>query len=150
MSSGSTLGGVDDARARRRARVVTWGVLGVLALGALVEAEVWPVSAFRLFSTVRTEHGATTLLVATDGDGVRVPVPLPTSEPLSATSHQLVDLRDLPTGVRRAKVVAWLRLAGMDPAAYVSVAVERTAWTMDAARVRHPHGPTTVLAEVTL
>lgn len=126
-------------------------MLGVIALGALVEAEVWPVSAFRLFSTVRTAEGASTVLVATTVDGVRVPVPMPGSEPLVATSHQLVDLRDLPTGVRREKAVAWLRLAGLDPAGYASVAVERTRWTMDpTTRERRPHGTTTVLAEVTL
>ena len=141
----------EDARARRRARAVTWTVLGVIALGALVEAEAWPVTAFRLFSTVRTADGASLRLVATGADGVRVTVPMPADAPLSATSHQLAELRDLPTGARREKVVAWLRLAGLDPAAFTSAAVERTAWTMDGeTRERHEHGPTTVLAQVTL
>jgi len=146
--------GAQERRDRRTARVVAWCTLGVIGLGAAAEAEaeVWPVTAFRLFSTVRTADGATTSLVVLDADGARTTVPVGShpSEVLATTSHQLVDLRHLPAHVARDKVVAWLQLAGLDPADFRSAVVERTSWTMDpGTRTRSEHG-TTVLAEVTL
>ncbi|MBT0993670.1 hypothetical protein KIN34_05145 [Cellulomonas sp. DKR-3] len=139
-----------DARDRRVARWVTFGTLAVILLGAAAEAEVWPVTAFRLFSTVRTADGVATTLVAVASDGTQVPVPMPTSEVLAPTSHQLARLAHDPEPERRAKVEAWLELAGLDPADYTAVAVHRRPWTMDASTRERVPGADEVVVEVTL
>ncbi len=137
-------------RDRRVARVVTWGAVGVILLGAAVEIEAWPVTSFRLFSTVRTADGATTSLVVIAPDGTQTPVPIPEHQVLATTSHQLVELRDQSPRQQRAEAVAWLELAGLDPQDFVAVAVDRSAWTMDPdTRERHVRS-TTRLVEVPL
>ena len=51
----------------QRARRVTYGAVVLLLVAALTQVEIWPLSAYRLFSTVRTGTSATLTLVA-DGD----------------------------------------------------------------------------------
>ncbi|KMM44344.1 hypothetical protein CWIS_16660 [Cellulomonas sp. A375-1] len=141
---------IDGRRERRIARAVTWGTLGVVLLGAAAEIEAWPVTSFRLFSTVRTADGATTSLVAIRPDSSQVTVRLPDDQVLATTSHQLVDLRHQSAHQQHAEAVAWLHVAGLDPDDYVAVAVDRSAWTMDpVTREREVHG-TTRLVEVPL
>ena len=49
---------VDETRQRRRARLVTYSMVVVLLLVAAVHLELWPLTAFRLFSEVRTGTGS--------------------------------------------------------------------------------------------
>jgi hypothetical protein len=141
---------VDGSRDRRVARWVTWGTLAVILVGAAAEQEIWPITSFRLFSVVRTADGVSTSLVAVRADGTRVPVPLPSQEVLATTSHQLARLADATGTEQRAKIEAWLGLAGMDPDDYTTVAVHRTPWTMDPVTRERVTGEDRVVAEVTL
>ncbi|QAY64578.1 hypothetical protein ET495_16780 [Xylanimonas allomyrinae] len=112
-----------DARQRRRARYVTYGMLAVLAVAAVANLELWPLTSFRLFSDVRTGTGATYQLVAVAPDGTRTVVP---------TNRQLVAklARAAPDAVA-AQVDAWLDDAGIAPDAVDVVALERYTWELD-------------------
>lgn len=142
--------GAAARRERRTARWVTGSVVGVLLLAAAAEAEIWPVTAFRLFSTVRTAHGAATTLVAVAPDGARTVVPMPRGQLLATTSHQLARLDEDPPQTRHDKVVAWFGLAGLDPADFDTAVVERTPWTMDARTHERTSGTPEIVTEVDL
>ena len=135
---------------RRVARWVTCGTLVVILLGAAAEAEIWPITSFKLFSSVRTAGGVTSSLIAVDANNAEVPVPIPTPEILATTSYQLERLAAEPESVQRDMARAWLELAGMDPDDYTTVALHRTAWTMDAATRERVTSADKILVEVTL
>ena len=56
-------------RVPRRARVVTYGLLALLGSAAVTGAEWWPVSSFRLFSTLRRETKVAWQVVTVDPSG---------------------------------------------------------------------------------
>ena len=131
-------GGDEDARARddrrqaRRARWVTGLAVAVLLGVAAAELELWPLTAYRLFSGVRTGSQASLELVAVGPDGTRTPVPLDADDQvLATTSHQYRHLRDVGPARQRAMAAAWLDVAGIDPADVATVQVERVRRTMD-------------------
>jgi hypothetical protein len=121
---------------RVRARLVAYGVVLTLLATAAVEAEIWPLTAHRLFSTVRTDTITSLDLVASTADGDVVVRPADDSEPLVTTTRQYGDLAEASPHERRAMVGAWLGLAGIDPAEVDTVRLERAvrahsagAWT---------------------
>jgi len=117
----------DDAHESRIARRVTIGTIVVLLLVALVQLELWPLTAFRLFSTVRTGDSAGLQLVAIAPDGTQQPLRLPGDQVLSTTGHQYPDLPHESAAVQRAKVRAWLVACGIDPADVAKVELVRTS-----------------------
>lgn len=140
----------DDARQRRLARAVTWAVLGVIVLGALAEIEAWPVTAFRLFSQVRTDTSTSLQLVVVHPDGSTAPLLLkPANDVVVITGHQFATLRDLPASKQRAKVDAWLDLAGVDRADVASVRLDRVTLSWDDATGRWAETKRTEVTEVT-
>jgi len=138
----------EDARESRIARRVTVGTIVVLLLVALVQLELWPLTAFRLFSTVRTGHSAGLQLVAIAPDGTEQPLRLPGDQVFSTTSHQYPDLPHESAAVQRAKVRAWLVACGIDPADVAKVELVRTSRSADASGTPRVTG-TKVLLEVT-
>lgn len=127
----------DDARQRRRARVVTLTIVGVITLGAVAEVEAWPVTAFRLFSQVRTDTSSSLQLVVVRPDGATSPLTLkPADDVVVITGHQYATLRDLPPARQRAKVDAWLALGGVDRADVATVRLDRVTLHYDAAADR--------------
>lgn len=108
-----------------RARAVTYGIVLMLLVTAAVEAEVWPLTAYRLFSTVRTGTTVSLELVAATDDGDVLVQPADRSEPLATTARQYPDLSTATPERRREMVTAWLALAGIDPAAVTTVRLER-------------------------
>jgi hypothetical protein len=140
----------DDARQRRRARIVTFAVVGVIVLGALAEVEAWPVTAFRLFSSVRTDTTSSLQLVVVHPDGSTAPLALqPANDVVVITGHQFATLRDLPPDRQRAKVDAWLDLAGVDRADVASVRLDRVTFHYDADAGRLVETKRTHVTEVT-
>lgn len=101
-----------------------------LLVTAAAEAEVWPLTAYRLFSTVRTGTTVTLELVATTDDGDVLVHPTDPAEPLATTTRQYPDLAAAPPERRREMVSAWLDLAGIDPAEVRAVRLERAVRTL--------------------
>lgn len=122
----------DDADERRRARRVTWGAVVVLLVVAAVELELWPLTAYRLFSDVRTSGSSTTELVAVAPDGHETPVRLDRRNPVVVTTgRQYGALPGAALARQRAMVRAWLDAADIDPADVAEVRLERVALEMD-------------------
>ena len=128
-------------RERWLARVVTYGMVGLLAWAALSTVEAWPVTSYRLFSAVRTDRSVTLELVAIATSGERQVVSLGRGQLLSTTRHQFMLLRREPDAERERKVRAWLELADIDASTVSRVDLERVERRLD------PHGgPSKVVA----
>ncbi|CAN5758179.1 hypothetical protein BH10ACT1_BH10ACT1_31100 [soil metagenome] len=132
------MGRDDEGRAEaRRARVVTYGLIGLLLVVAAGQLEPWPFSSFRLFSERRTGERVAYVLVALDDGGRAHPVRLgPAPESVRAGQRQLPGLAELPSARRRSKVRALLDLAapdptGFDPRTARSVVVQRVTRRLD-------------------
>ncbi|MHA7135622.1 hypothetical protein [Oerskovia turbata] len=121
-----------DRHGRVRARLVAYGVVLTLLATAAVEAEIWPLTAYRLFSTARTDTITSLDLVASTADGDVVVRPADDAEPLVTTTRQYGDLAAASPHERRTMVGAWLDLAGIDPADVSAVRLERVARTHSA------------------
>ncbi|GIJ00208.1 hypothetical protein CLV28_1922 [Sediminihabitans luteus] len=127
-----------DRRARVRARVVTYGLVGVLVVGALAKVEVWPLTSFHLFSAVRTGTSVGLELVAVADDGSRAPVVLDPAHPvLVTTAHEFGDLPGATPADQRRMVAAWLDAAHVDPADVSAVRLERVHRLADPDGVWH-------------
>ncbi|GAB2460712.1 hypothetical protein [Xylanimonas ulmi] len=112
-----------EARQRRRARAVTYGMVAVLLVAAVTHVELWPLTSFRLFSSVRTGGGAAYELTAVADDGARTRVP--------ARGQLLAALPRRSPDAAVAQVDAWLGDAGIDPASVDVVVLERASWRLD-------------------
>lgn len=114
------------------ARLVTYGLVLGLVLGAWAEVERWPVTSFRLFSVVRTDRSFGLELVAVTATGERERVvPSGSGQVVANLSHQLQQLRGEPPADQRKRVLALLDLADMDPERYVEVGLERVERRLD-------------------
>lgn len=119
-------------RDARRARTVTLTLLAVLVLGAATEAEVWPVTAFRLFSTVRTHTSVRLELVLVRADGTTTPWrPRAHDDVVGVTTHQFAQLPHLDPVRARAKVDAWLDLADTPRESVATVRLDRVTSRFD-------------------
>ena len=115
-------------RDARVGRVVTWSFLAVLAIVAVGGLELWPLTAFRLFSEVRTADQTRLELVAEHLDGTEEPLLVSETNPvLVTTDRQFPDLPREPEEVQREMVLAWLDVSGVDPATVGSVRLDRIA-----------------------
>ena len=117
---------------RRRARLVTYGLVLALLFTAAAEAELWPLTAYRLFSEVRTGTTVSLDLVAATAEGDVVVQPGDRAAPLVTTTRQYQDLAGATPDRRREMVTAWLGLAGIDPGTVRSVRLERTVRALPA------------------
>jgi hypothetical protein len=127
-------------RQRRRARQVTYGMVAVIAVTAIAGVELWPLTAFRLFSGVRTGTGTSYELLAVDADGIRTRVP--------ARLQLLAKLPQAAPDDAAAQVDAWLDDAGIDPAAVDVVVLERAQWRLDPHTLTRAETTRTVVLEV--
>jgi len=119
-------------RERRRARIVTYSAIAVLLVAALVQVDIWPVTAYRLFSNLRTADGTSLTLWAVGPDGERTNLRPDGNPVLVTTGHLYGELADADPARAREMVGAWLGLAGIDPADVSQVVLERATWEMDA------------------
>ncbi|HWJ84165.1 MAG TPA: hypothetical protein VNR62_01975 [Cellulomonas sp.] len=134
----------DDAQ-RRLARRVTYGTVAVLLLVALSGLEAWPLTSFRLFSTVRTGSTVGLQLMAVAPDGSRQPVRIPADQVMQTTTHQFARLAHTRPELQREKVRAWLAAADIDPATVAQVELVRTSRSTDAAGTSHVTASTVVV-----
>ena len=95
-----------------RARVVTYGLVGLLALCVVAQVEWWPLSAFKLFSGERTAATVSWQVALVDPGGAEHVVPfdrLPRG--YRGPHHLAADLPGLPARRTEAVCKAWA-LAG--------------------------------------
>lgn len=109
---------------------MTLVVVVALGIGVLGQTEAWPITAYRLFSGVRTGNQVAYELVAVDRDGAARPVRF-RGDTVATTAHQFPSLRTLPEAEQREKVRTWLRLADIDPATVTVVRLERVTRRLD-------------------
>ena len=96
--------------------MVTWSLLAVMAVVAVGQLELWPLTAFRLFSEVRTADQTRLELVAEHLDGTEEPLLVSETNPvLVTTDRQFPDLPREPEEVQREMVLAWLGRVGRGP-----------------------------------
>jgi hypothetical protein len=133
------------------ARLVTYGLVLGLVLGAWAEVEHWPVTSFRLFSVVRTDrsYGLELVAVTSGGDRERV-APKGSGQVVANLSHQLQQLRGEQPAQARKRVLALLDLADMDPDRYAAVNLERVERRLDPDGGPPSEVRRTVVAEVDL
>lgn len=138
-----------ETRERRRARGVTWSAVGLLLLVAAFQHELWPLTAYRLFSDVRTGTAASVELVAVAPDGTRTPVRLDPRNPVVATTgRQYPRVRDAAPGEQRVMVRAWLQAAGIDPGGVADARFERVVLELDPDTGERRETSRTLLVEV--
>jgi hypothetical protein len=93
---------------RWRARLVTYGLVGALALFVGTGAEWWPLSSFRLFSQARTSATTTWDVKLVDGAGAEHDLPfgrLPRG--YRGVHHVAPRLAAMPAGERDGVCRAW-------------------------------------------
>ncbi|MEU4388690.1 hypothetical protein [Promicromonospora sp. NPDC023805] len=117
----------------RLARRVTYGTLSMLLATAVAQVDFWPLSAYKLFSGVRTDTVTTTRLVATLDDGREATVGRGPDPVLSPTQGFLPRLPDADPGARRVMLTTWLEEAGLDPAAVRELRTEHVRRVVDPA-----------------
>ncbi|MGI8684674.1 MAG: hypothetical protein ACR2MO_06240 [Acidimicrobiales bacterium] len=91
-----------------RARVVTYGLVGLLAFCVLAQVEGWPLSSFRLFSQARTSATTSWDVRLVDGAGAEHDLPFDRLPRGYRGVHQLApQLATMPPGDRDAVCRAW-------------------------------------------
>lgn len=133
--------------ARWRARIVTVGLLVVIAVAVGGTVEAWPVTSFRLFSQVRTSKSSSYRLIAVDDGGHEHPVVVDDDHTFARrTSSQLWKLPRMSADRRRAKVLALLDASGLADADVKVVILRRQSYDgrLDTS-VRHQVGSKDVL-----
>lgn len=114
------------------ARVVTIGVLVIFGTAVFSTIEAWPVTSFRLFSATRTDRSTSLHLEAVEKDGTRRAVEPDVHHPFVVrTKAQFSRLSRIPEAERRAKALAWLDAAGIDPDDVTAVVVRRRSAVLD-------------------
>jgi hypothetical protein len=132
-------GGTEE-RHRRRARWTAYGLVAVIAVTAIAQVELWPVTAFRLFSGARTGTGVVYQLYAVGHDGSRTRVP--------GRVQLLAKLPQAAADDAAREVDAWLDDAGVDPAGVDVVVLERVTWRLDAETLEREETSRTAVLEV--
>lgn len=94
--------------APRRARLVTYGLVGLLVFSVVAQVEWWPLSSFRLFSAARTATATSWQVALVDEAGAEHVVAFGRLPRGYRGSHQLApELRTLPVSDRDAVCRAW-------------------------------------------
>ncbi|WP_275003161.1 hypothetical protein [Promicromonospora iranensis] len=117
----------------RLARRVTYGTLSMLLAAGVAQVDFWPLSAYKLFSGVRTDTVTATRLVATLDDGRETAVGRGTDPVLGPTQNFLPELDDADPATRQVMLTTWLEQAGLDPGAVRDLRTERVRRVVDPA-----------------
>ncbi|MDR7384320.1 hypothetical protein [Promicromonospora iranensis] len=117
----------------RIARRVTYGTLSMLLAAGVAQVDFWPLSAYKLFSGVRTDTVTSTRLVATLDDGREAAVGRGADPVLGPTQNFLPELHDAGPATRQVMLTTWLEQAGLDPAEVRHLRTERVRRVVDPA-----------------
>lgn len=126
-----------ERRRRLLARTVTYGLCGVMLVVGAGQVELWPLTAFRLFSGVRTPESVSWQVAVVDARGVERTITLPSADELGLPHHVLPALVDAPPAEQQATVWAYVEAAGEGAgsvAARVYAVTTRTPAEPDVAR----------------
>ena len=105
-------------RTRRLARAVTYGLCGTLLVLGTAQLEYWPLSAFKLFSTVRGPEITSWIVVTVGSDGVEHRLDLGgMPDRVGLPHHTLPKLLHASAAERTEVLTAYVGAAGADPAA---------------------------------
>lgn len=106
----------------RRARLVTYGVTGLIVFCCLLGLEWWPLSGFRLFSSIRTENQISWEMTTVSSSGDETSVNL-ADLPVShwGAHHVIPELPTMSMQEQQAAVLAWLGGANVTTGDVVSV-----------------------------
>ncbi|WP_125776575.1 hypothetical protein [Antribacter gilvus] len=126
----------------RRARSVTWGTVSVLVVAAVVQVDFWPLTAYRLFSTIRTDERTVTRLIAVvDGEDRSV---TPRGPLISTTTRFVASLPEADDAARATMLATWLPHLGLDPADVTSLRLESVHQVLDPETLLWSDGTTEV------
>ena len=118
-------------RARRLARGVTYGAPALLLVVALLGIDFWPFSAYRLFSTVRSDATSSQRLVVSFGDGTEQAVSCVDHPVLRETMRFVPQLPVVDTKTRDVMFDTWFADCGIDGADVVRVRIDRVDRAVD-------------------
>ena len=121
-ASGLPVTPATEAPAQRRtslvARLVTYGLCGSLLLVGTAQLELWPMSAFRLFSGVRGAETTSWVVVTVDAAGEEHRLDLGgNADRIGLPHHLLPKLQDASTAERQAVLETYVEAAGDDDTA---------------------------------
>ena len=115
----------------RLARRVTYGTLGMLLAAGVAQVDFWPLSAYKLFSGVRTDTVSATRLVAALDDGSEATVGRGSDPVLAPTQNFVPALAGADAATRQVMLTTWLEEAGLDPAEVRELRTERVLRVLD-------------------
>jgi hypothetical protein len=117
-----------DKTAGPVARLVTYGVVGVIVLAGVTGHEYWPLSGFRLFSEVRSSQQTTYSVVVVNEQGQSSVLDLG-ALPDNYSGHvQMLPAMVTKSADEQAAIVqAWLVGLGLTPGEYTSAEIYRSA-----------------------
>jgi len=92
---------------------VTYALVGALLVVGALDQELWPLSAFRLFSGLRTGQEVGWEVVAVDQERHLRSVPLSSAPGLRGSHHLLPTLRSRSPSARRRALARYIEGAGM-------------------------------------
>jgi hypothetical protein len=122
---------LSTTRTRRLARGFTYGTPGLLLIVALVGADFWPLSAYRLFSTLRSDATSSQQLVLSFGDGTEQAVRCVGHPVLRETMRFVPTLPDVDTESRDVMLDTWLADCGIDGSDVVRVRIDQVDRAVD-------------------
>lgn len=119
------------ARARRLARGFVYGAPALLLTVALVGVDFWPFSAYRLFSTLRSDATSSQRLVVSFSDGTEQPVSCVDHPVLRETMRLVPRLPVVDTRTRDVMLATWFADCGIDGADVVRVRIDTVDRSVD-------------------
>jgi hypothetical protein len=118
-------------RTHRLARGLTYGTPGLLLVVALVGADFWPLSAYRLFSTLRSDTTSSQQLVVSFADGTEQAVRCVDHPVLRETMRFVPALPDAAAETRDVMLDTWFADCGIDGGDVVRVRIDRVDRAVD-------------------
>lgn len=111
---------------------------------ALVGADFWPLSAYRLFSSLRTDTTSSQQLVVSFGDGTEQAVRCVDHPVLRETMRFVPTLPDAAAGPREVMLDTWFADCGLDRGDVVRVRIDRVDRAVDPVTLVNTESATTV------
>lgn len=138
------------AGTRRLARGATYGTTALLLAVALVGADFWPFSAYRLFSMVRTDETSSQRLVAVLADGTEQTVGCVSHPVLRETTRFVPRLPTVDVETRDVMLDTWFADCGIDRADVERVRIDEVDRVIDPATLVATETGVTTIWDVAL